>query len=119
MALCLAESILDTQALDLDDQLRRYLLWADSGYLPSNGRRVDIGNTIGGAVYLHCWGGVGRTGTVVGCLLADEGLGHHEIVERIERLRAGTCKASRPSPETEAQRGVIERRAARRRSEEA
>jgi hypothetical protein len=26
-----------------------------------------------GAVYVHCWGGVGRTGTVIGCVLADQG----------------------------------------------
>ena len=24
----------------------------------------------GGKVYLHCWGGIGRTGTIVGCWLA-------------------------------------------------
>ena len=46
MALCLAESLLDTGAMDLDDQLRRYLLWYDDGYLSSNGRCFDIGNTI-------------------------------------------------------------------------
>jgi len=46
MALCLAESILDTGSLDLEDQLRRYLLWKDSGYLSSNGRCFDIGMTI-------------------------------------------------------------------------
>ena len=45
MALCLAESILDTGSLDLEDQLRRYLLWKDSGYLSSNGRCFDIGTT--------------------------------------------------------------------------
>ncbi len=45
MALCLAESILDTGSLDLADQLRRYLLWKDSGYLSSNGRCFDIGMT--------------------------------------------------------------------------
>src|SRR3954449_402253 len=45
MALCLAESILDTGRLDLGDQLRRYLLWKDSGYLSSNGRCFDIGTT--------------------------------------------------------------------------
>ncbi len=26
-----------------------------------------------GGVYVHCWGGIGRTGTVVGCVLVDEG----------------------------------------------
>ena len=45
MALCLAESILDTGTMDLADQLRRYLLWKDDGYLSSNGRCFDIGNT--------------------------------------------------------------------------
>src|SRR5688500_8632294 len=37
MALCLAESILDTGGMDLGDQLRRYLLWRNDGYLSSNG----------------------------------------------------------------------------------
>ncbi len=45
MALCLAESILDTGGLDPADQLRRYLLWRDHGYLSSNGRCFDIGFT--------------------------------------------------------------------------
>ena len=45
MALCLAESILDTGALDLGDHMRRYLLWKDEGYLSSNGRCFDIGIT--------------------------------------------------------------------------
>ena len=43
MALCLAESILDTGELDLADQLRRYLLWRDPGYLSSTGTCFDIG----------------------------------------------------------------------------
>src|SRR5580704_8550700 len=38
LALCLAESILDTGGMHLEDQLRRYLLWYDEGYLSSNGR---------------------------------------------------------------------------------
>src|SRR5690349_15174535 len=45
MALCLAESILDRDGFDATDQLRRYLLWADDGYLSSNGRCFDIGWT--------------------------------------------------------------------------
>jgi protein-tyrosine phosphatase len=27
---------------------------------------------MGGYTYIHCWGGVGRTGTIVGCLKARE-----------------------------------------------
>ena len=45
MALCLAESIIDSGGHDPVDQLRRYLLWRDHGYLSSNGRCFDIGNT--------------------------------------------------------------------------
>src|SRR5881394_4086102 len=35
MALCLAESILDTSGNDLADQLRRYVAWWRRGYLSS------------------------------------------------------------------------------------
>lgn len=45
MALCLAESLLDKGDLDLEDQLRRYVLWHETGYLSSNGRCFDIGIT--------------------------------------------------------------------------
>jgi predicted protein tyrosine phosphatase len=66
-----------------------------------------------GGAYVHCWGGVGRTGTVIGCLLADQGLTHDEVLERLVALRKGTRKAARPIPETKAQRDVIRRRASR------
>lgn len=63
-----------------------------------------------GVVYVHCWGGVGRTGTVVGCLLARDGASYEEVVDQLQRLRAGTSKADRASPETDAQRAAIRRR---------
>ena len=43
--LTLAESIVDTDDMDLTDQLRRYMAWRRDGYLSSNGRCFDIGNT--------------------------------------------------------------------------
>lgn len=52
-----------------------------------------------GGVYVHCWGGIGRTGTVVGCVLADEGLSYDEIVERLATLRRGSRKEHRRAPE--------------------
>lgn len=61
-------------------------------------------------VYVHCWGGKGRTTTVIGCLLADTGLDYDAVIARIAVLRAGTCKADSPRPETSAQRDVIRRR---------
>ncbi|MEW5872631.1 MAG: ADP-ribosylglycohydrolase family protein [Chloroflexota bacterium] len=46
MALCLAESLLECQGFDAGDQMRRYLRWYREGYLSSNGRCFDIGNTV-------------------------------------------------------------------------
>ena len=33
-------------------------------------QRIDELKTLGGYVYIHCWGGVGRTGTVVACYIS-------------------------------------------------
>ena len=60
---------------------------------------------------MHCWGGVGRTATVIGCVLADEGLDYETTVAKIADLRAGTRKAHRPAPETEVQRDILRVRA--------
>ena len=68
-----------------------------------------------GGVFVHCWGGVGRTATVVGCILADQGLDYPGILERLDTLRRGSRKAHKPAPEAPSQFAVIERRAARRR----
>lgn len=45
MAMCLAESILDTGTLDPADQMRRYVAWQQDGYWSSTGRCFDIGGT--------------------------------------------------------------------------
>jgi ADP-ribosyl-[dinitrogen reductase] hydrolase len=66
-----------------------------------------------GAVYVHCWGGRGRTGTVVGCFLAAQGLTFEEIEARLVTLRAGSKKAHVSVPESAAQVEVIRRRAGR------
>ena len=36
-------------------------------------------------VYVHCWAGIGRTGTVVGCLLREQGLTAAEALAVIAR----------------------------------
>ncbi len=50
MALCLATSLLERRGFDADDQMQRYCRWQDEGYLSSNGRCFDIGNTVSGAL---------------------------------------------------------------------
>jgi protein tyrosine phosphatase (PTP) superfamily phosphohydrolase (DUF442 family) len=64
------------------------------------GRRLPI--------YVHCWGGRGRTGTVVGCHLSRRGLARGEAaLTAIARLRRNEETADKPSPETEAQRDMV------------
>lgn len=46
MALCLAESLIESKGFDPKDQMRRYLKWYREGCLSSNGRCFDIGNTV-------------------------------------------------------------------------
>ncbi len=55
-------------------------------------------------VYIHCWGGVGRTGTVVGCFLQDNGYTTSEnVIEMIAYLKRTTSIVNRDSPETKDQ----------------
>ncbi|MGD8914968.1 MAG: hypothetical protein PVH35_00125 [Syntrophobacterales bacterium] len=56
------------------------------------------------AVYLHCWGGRGRTGTVVGCYLARHGMAVGEAaLDLLGELRRNDPISHLPSPETEIQ----------------
>ena len=64
-----------------------------------------IANALGNGenIYLHCWGGRGRTGTVVGCYLVQQGMAAEEALEQIRRWRQPTSKSYFPSPETNSQ----------------
>lgn len=46
MALCLAESLVTHQGMNLSDQMQRYVRWYREGYLSSTGACFDIGNTV-------------------------------------------------------------------------
>lgn len=50
MALCLAESLIETGRFDPFDQMQRYGQWSEKGHLSSNGRCFDIGNTVADAL---------------------------------------------------------------------
>ena len=68
---------------------------------------IDAGDML----YLHCWGGIGRTGTVVGCLLCEQGFSAAEALAVIDRKWLSMEKRGRHprSPETAAQVAFIER----------
>ncbi|MEB3290160.1 MAG: hypothetical protein VKI82_09595 [Leptolyngbya sp.] len=62
----------------------------------------------GHVIYLHCWGGVGRTGTVVGCWLARR-MGSQRAWEHLQSAWQQCAKSAfKSSPETLAQRRYIE-----------
>ncbi len=58
-------------------------------------------------VYVHCWGGIGRTGTVVGCWLVNQGLTGSQALGRIMELRKSFASPFDISPETEDQRKFV------------
>jgi protein-tyrosine phosphatase len=68
---------------------------------------IDTALAGGQTVYVHCWAGIGRTGTVVGCYLVRHGLSGTQALEEIAQLRQGTPHGGWTSPETEAQRQMV------------
>jgi len=66
---------------------------------------LDAALDTGRRVYLHCFGGVGRTGTVVGCHLVRRGMSGTQALEQIAKWWATTAKRLffLQSPQTEAQ----------------
>jgi len=80
---------------------------------PTSEEMMKILNTLdrilksGQHVYLHCHGGIGRTGTVVGCYLRRYGTEGQEALDQIDRWRAETPYGYRSSPETEEQKTFV------------
>jgi len=63
----------------------------------------------GEMVYVHCWGGVGRTGVIVGCWLARHGHGGEAALIRLRKLWTQCPKsATHESPETRDQERYIQ-----------
>ena len=79
--------------------------------LPTRQEMAIILNTIdasleqGRRVYLHCWGGIGRTGTTVGCYLVRHGMtGEQALAQLAEWWRDDPRRAYYPrTPETDEQ----------------
>ena len=69
---------------------------------------IDSMLSAGRPVYIHCWGGKGRTGTVVCCWLLRHSFATRDnIFDYLGRLRASTASHQQPSPETQAQRDFV------------
>lgn len=70
---------------------------------------IEAEQAAGGTVYVHCWGGVGRTGTVVGCYLVRRGLDGKAALAQLARLwrTVEKCDWAPDSPESDAQRAFV------------
>jgi atypical dual specificity phosphatase len=64
-----------------------------------------------GVVYLHCRGGCGRTGVVVGCYLVDQGDSADRALKRVQELTSSI--RPNPCPETGEQIRMVRTWAAR------
>ena len=59
--------------------------------------------------YVHCFAGIGRTGTVIGCYLQRHGLATRgDVIEKIAGLRSLMPFGSEPSPHTPDQVRMVE-----------
>ncbi len=84
--------------------------------LPSRNQMTEILTAIdealnaGQKIYLHCQGGIGRTGTTVGCYLAQHGLSGAQALAELARRWQNVPKAARHphSPETIEQENFIQ-----------
>ena len=70
--------------------------------------RIDQAISQEKPVFVHCWGGKGRTGTVVGCFLARHGIASgQDVLSKISDLRKTDPTSHQRSPETDPQRNMV------------
>jgi Cyclin-dependent kinase inhibitor 3 (CDKN3) len=67
---------------------------------------IDTEMAAGRCVYVHCWGGKGRTGTVLGCWLARHG--EKLPLQQLAALTAHARQHFPRIPETPTQRAFVE-----------
>ncbi|MFT5457472.1 MAG: protein-tyrosine phosphatase [Myxococcota bacterium] len=87
---------------------------ADGDILRRALHAIDAERAGGGTVYVHCWGGVGRTGLVIACWLVRHGATAEWALDEVQRLYATTPKVRRlpRSPENDRQCAWVRRWAA-------
>jgi hypothetical protein len=83
--------------------------------VPTTERMLEIQQAIeaalesGRTVYVHCLGGLGRTGTVLGCYLVEHEVSVAEALAEIQRRRRWTKDGWKKSPQTPAQVDFVKR----------
>jgi ADP-ribosyl-[dinitrogen reductase] hydrolase len=117
---CFVDLTKPTELLRYDTHLPFYVEYArkpikDHGLPGSRAQMTEILDYIansmraGRPVYVHCRAGIGRTGTVVGCLLVERGLAGDGALDELNRMWQ-QCRRSKSwafIPETDAQAAYI------------
>jgi predicted protein tyrosine phosphatase len=113
------ENLLAELAQETGAQLRRISVPVPDMSVPASeevmAKIMDVireSITTSPAVYIHCWGGIGRTGTVVGCWLRECGLESDEALQRVQHLYTTYMPKSKKtrypeSPQTPEQKDYI------------
>ena len=104
---------IQNEASSLNTQITYHRFPIQDWNTPSQEKMAEIIETVDGAlsqgknIYLHCYGGLGRTGVTVGCYLVSHGFLGNEALDRIMKLRSEIPGTLKISPETEAQRKMV------------
>lgn len=103
------EPVLTAIASEHQLDLRYYRFPVQDGRVPTGENMTQVLARIraeidgGRPTYVHCWGGIGRTGTAVGCWLVEEGRTPAAALQEIERLRGRVPDRHLRSPENDGQ----------------
>ncbi|NJO05421.1 MAG: hypothetical protein HC876_07830 [Chloroflexaceae bacterium] len=106
-------SLLEKEAINYRTQVQYQRLPIVDQSVPRPDRMQEILDAIdqalamGHKVCVHCWGGVGRTGTVIGCYRVRNGWSWQAALGDIAWRFGQTPKHQRPAPENHMQREFI------------
>lgn len=70
---------------------------SDPGVMRGALDRIRSEIEAGRSCYIHCWGGIGRTGTAVGCWLRERGLDGDAALQRVQSLYGSHMDADKLS----------------------
>src|SRR5687767_8154590 len=112
------EGLLDKEAQERGIEISYSRFPIPDGHAPDRDLMEQILDAIAEAhaaeriTYVHCWGGIGRTGTVAACWLIEQGYSCDEALEMVQSLYQKYRKPSihfPRSPETDAQHNFVRR----------